>query len=144
MAEARISLSPYSYVQNNPIARIDPTGMLDDEYEVDRSTGDVSKVSELGREEGIDIYHVGESQDGGTAFTVDEAIVVERNAEGGNVNQIRIQEDSKRTVSAMHRPQNDVSGVVLEPAGESTTVSNQDKRVPEGSYNLITSKDRPG
>ncbi len=33
MAEARNWLSSYSYVQNNPILRIDPNGMLDDGYE---------------------------------------------------------------------------------------------------------------
>ncbi len=32
MAEERNSLSPYNYVQNNPLLRIDPTGALDDIY----------------------------------------------------------------------------------------------------------------
>ncbi len=30
LAEMRLGLSPYNYVQNNPLIRIDPTGMLDD------------------------------------------------------------------------------------------------------------------
>ena len=32
MAEKRYSISPYAYCSNNPITRIDPTGMLDDDY----------------------------------------------------------------------------------------------------------------
>ena len=30
LADRRPGLSPYNYVQNNPLIRIDPTGMLDD------------------------------------------------------------------------------------------------------------------
>jgi len=33
LAENRIWLSPYNFVQNNPISRIDPTGMGDDYFQ---------------------------------------------------------------------------------------------------------------
>jgi len=36
MSEERNWVSPYNYVQNNPIMRIDPNGMLDDDYGVDK------------------------------------------------------------------------------------------------------------
>jgi len=56
MADEREWLSPYNYVQNNPIYRIDPTGALDDGYQdmqgkykwFDDATADV-----IGREEKI-------------------------------------------------------------------------------------------
>jgi RHS repeat-associated protein len=33
LADERHDISPYNYVQNNPLSRIDPTGMLDTHYE---------------------------------------------------------------------------------------------------------------
>jgi RHS repeat-associated protein len=40
MCEKRNWVSPYQYVQNNPISRIDPNGMLDD-YGLDKETGEI-------------------------------------------------------------------------------------------------------
>ncbi|MFV0507419.1 MAG: RHS repeat-associated core domain-containing protein, partial [Bacteroidales bacterium] len=38
LAEERTGLSPYQYCQNNPIMLTDPTGMLDDEWEIDKKS----------------------------------------------------------------------------------------------------------
>jgi RHS repeat-associated protein len=45
MADARSSLSPYNYVQNNPMLRIDPTGMLD-VYGLDKETGNIQMIDD--------------------------------------------------------------------------------------------------
>ncbi|CAM1353755.1 hypothetical protein THALO_310001 [Tenacibaculum halocynthiae] len=45
MAEERNWLTPYNFVQNNPILRVDPTGLLDD-YGLDTETGDLVFLKE--------------------------------------------------------------------------------------------------
>lgn len=69
-AELREWVSPYNFVQNNPIRRVDPTGALDGEYELthDKDGKEVkTKVSNLGDEDGIDfIHHMDGGQKGNT------------------------------------------------------------------------------
>ncbi|MCK9449977.1 MAG: RHS repeat-associated core domain-containing protein [Bacteroidales bacterium] len=50
IAHERSWVSPYNFVQNNPINRIDRTGTLDHEYDVDLKIGKVKRVSEKGGE----------------------------------------------------------------------------------------------
>ena len=45
LAEKRNWITPYNYVQNNPILRIDPTGLLDDTFGVN-DKGEIRKIDE--------------------------------------------------------------------------------------------------
>ena len=45
MAEERNWLNPYNFVQNNPILRVDPSGLLDD-YGLDTETGELIFIKE--------------------------------------------------------------------------------------------------
>jgi len=49
LAEQRYSLTPYNFVSNSPINRVDPTGMVDDWF-VNELTGHVYFSSELGKD----------------------------------------------------------------------------------------------
>lgn len=44
LAQKRFWATPYNYVQNNPLNRIDPNGLTD--YTLDKKTGDVKQVGE--------------------------------------------------------------------------------------------------
>ena len=46
LAEARTWVSPYNYVQNNPISRIDPTGALDDTFIYDLNGNYVTTIKD--------------------------------------------------------------------------------------------------
>ncbi len=44
---------------------------------------------------------------------------------------------SSSTISEFKISDNDLTGYILEPYGESTKQSGQDKRIPTGKYNLV-------
>jgi RHS repeat-associated protein len=51
MSSERPSLTPYNFVSNNPVMRVDPTGMLDDEWDYDLNRGELTWVSDKGGSE---------------------------------------------------------------------------------------------
>ena len=48
LAENRLALSPFNFVQNNPISRIDPDGLTD--YTINKKTGEVTQIGETNDE----------------------------------------------------------------------------------------------
>jgi RHS repeat-associated protein len=80
MAEERNWLSPYNFVQNNPISRVDPTGLLDD-YGVD-DVGNVELIKKTDDDTDT-LYSVTRGEDG--ELVKDENGDVAKNTEQGSV-----------------------------------------------------------
>jgi RHS repeat-associated protein len=128
------NVSPYMYCLGNPLRIIDPTGMRAEEWNFDKNTGFFTRVSFMGGSQ-TDYYNVGTTnQDGG--FNSEQTVSVDREGKD-NINSFRTEETENSTTSSFHIPETDESGFFLEPAGPSTTEANQDKRIPEGSYNMM-------
>jgi len=92
LAEVQPDKAPYHYCSNNPVMRIDPTGMIDGEYEKDEN-GQWKKISTKGDEIGVDFYHTDKTDKNGNQLTE----VTDRK---GNWNVIR---DGRRVLSGEQR-----------------------------------------
>ena len=142
MPEYTQTLNRYSYCLNNPLMLKDPTGQrysdldnyVDDEWNFNKETGTFTWVSDRGRENCVDYYNIFEKNTAGEMVHTYTKIL-DRTTDA-LINSFRISETENSTNSAFHIPDTDQSGFFLEPKGPSTTVANQNQRIPEGTYNV--------
>ena len=124
----------YSYCLNNPLKYTDPSGELWDEWNFNKETGIFTWVSDRGRDDCVDYYNVFErTASGEMEHTYTK--ILDRTTDA-LINSFRISETENSTISAFHIPDTEQSGFFLEPKGPSTTVANQNQRIPEGTYNV--------
>lgn len=133
----------YSYSYNNPYKFTDPTGKIPGDY-YDREGEYIgtdgiqdNKIYLLNeRRQGTEFpCKVGESNEERIKQVKDASTEV-----GGLMVMTRTEETKNSTTSEFKTIggviEKDVSGVMLEPGGPSTATPNQDKRIPEGVYNV--------
>ena len=109
---------------------MDPDGRA--VYSVNRVTGEILRIGDRGGNR-TDYFKVGTTGKEGN-FVADQTLSADRGA--GSINSFRFTETGESTISAFVIPDKGITGFFLEPAGPSTTVTNQDRRIPEGSYQL--------
>ena len=70
--------SPYNYVLNNPLIHTDPTGMsVDNEYVKDKTTGEVTKISDVGGDEVDIVYEGTDNEDGSVKVDAESTKVMD-------------------------------------------------------------------
>ncbi len=130
-AEKYPGLSPYVYSGGNPLKFWDPDGRLF--YFVNQKTGKIVQINDRGGSK-VDHFYVGTTSDGVDFDSADPSISVERG--GGTIVSFRFGETERGTKSAFIVPETNQTGFVLEPPGPATTVRDQNRRIPEGAYNI--------
>ncbi|MCG8208152.1 hypothetical protein G1K53_11640, partial [Tenacibaculum finnmarkense] len=117
MAEERNWLNPYNFVQNNPILRVDPTGLLDD-YGIDKS-GNIELIKKTDDKTDT-LYAVNKNENG--EKVVDESkgsVTVDKNKDGSSV----VSDLANNKVSSKYLDADDLERTVSETiavAGESS------------------------
>jgi RHS repeat-associated protein len=79
LANERPGLTPYNYVQNNPIIRVDPTGLLDD-YALNRETGEITLIRTT--DDDFDVLYATDDQGN---VEKGKSIKVSKNESGGSI-----------------------------------------------------------
>jgi RHS repeat-associated protein len=143
-ANQRVELSPFNAMSNNPILRVDPDGALDGDYYDRRG----NYLGNDGKDDGkVYLMNSGVRPNlenktvnwGGTLSKVHSTDLKNHSTEvGGLIIQNRVEEGKDYTISEVKTVGGDkkVTGYMLEPAGPSTVTPNQDKRIPEGVYDI--------
>ena len=64
LEEERSWVSPYNFVQNSPLNRIDADGALDDEWNLNTKTGETTRVSKRGGDKVQYVNFISPNEDG--------------------------------------------------------------------------------
>lgn len=136
----------YSYSYNNPLRFTDPSGMIAGDF--------YDREGEFLGSDGINDDKIYLLNEGKRAVTENKEVnwrgtlnkehadaLKKDSTEVGGLVILERQEEGKDYTTGKFwtqggEPKKDVSGVMLEPNGPSTTESGQDKRIPEGVYNV--------